>query len=292
MSPFHFRIFSTPPNRRRPAAGRVERLSAMHRLSLPLLALLLATPASADWLILRNGTRIETLGPWTEKGRQVVYTTVAERRLVSLRGSDVDLPASRQASASQPSAARRLYQDLGEAPDANNLPPPPKADLLGAWIKNPNAPRVSGTLSAPTLHVSIEDLIREGEQILADPEGTVNALAAEQATIAAQYQDCQAVNGRGSALCENAHEASDQALREKAWTAVAAVEAVRIQRSREAEAEAADQAETKRIEDTRLQEEKEAREAAEAEKADKEKAAKEAERAEKRAEEGGPPPRR
>jgi len=150
---------------------------------------------------------------------------------------------------------------------------------------------VSGTLSTPALRVSIEDLIREGEQILADPEGTVNAIAEEEKAMYAQYEDCQKVNGAGSALCADSLRASDQALREKAWTAVAAVEAVRIQRSREASAEAADQAESKRIEDVRNAEEKEAREAAEADKAAKEKAAKEAARAEKRAEESAPPPR-
>ena len=267
----------------------------MRRLSFPLallLALLLAAaPAGADWLILKNGTRVETLGPWNEKGKQVVYTTVAEKRLVSIRSSDVDLEASRRASATDPAGQRKTYQDFGDAPDANNLPPLPKPDLLGAWIKNPNAPRVSGTLSSPTLRVSIEDLIREGEQILADPDGSVNALVAEQQNIQAQYQDCERVNGSGNAICTNAYQAQDQALREKAWTAVAAVEAVRVQRSREADANAADQAESQRIENTRLQEEKEAREAAAAEKADKEKAAREAERAEKRGEEGAPPPR-
>ncbi len=263
----------------------------MKRLSLPILFLLAATPAAGEWLILKNGTRIETRGPWTQRGRQVVYTTIAEKRLVSIRAEDVDLAASTAASASLPAGERRLYQDLGDAPDANHLPPPPKPDLLGAWIKNPNAPRVSGTLSAPTLHVSIEDLIREGEQILADPEGTVNALAAEEQAIAAQYQDCVKVNGRAGGQCDAAYQASDEALREKAWTAVAAVEAVRVSRARQEKDQQAEAAETQRIEDVRLQEEKEAREAAEAEKAAKEKAAKEAERAEKRAKDSAPPPR-
>lgn len=251
-----------------------------------------AAPAAADWLVLKNGARVETLGPWTEKGKQIVYTTVAEKRLVSIRVSDVDLEASREASASQPASERKLYVDFGDALDANHLPPPPKPDLLGAWIKNPNAPRVSGTLSAPALRVSLEDLIKEGEQILADPDGAVNALADEQQNIYAQYQDCQKVNGAGNALCEDSYRASDQALREKAWTAVAAVEAVRVQRSREASAEAADQAEAQRVEETRLAEEKAEREAAEAEQKAKEKAAKQAERDARRAEEAAPPPPR
>jgi len=263
----------------------------MHRIPLLAVALAAAAPAAADWLVLKNGTRVETLGPWTEKGKQIVYTTVAEKRLVSIRVSDVDLDASRQASATQPASERKLYEDFGDALDANHLPPPPKPDLLGAWIKNPNAPRVSGTLSVPGLRLSLEDLIKEGEQILADPDGAMSALANEQQNINSQYQDCQRVNGAGSARCEDAYRASDQALREKAWTAVAAVEAVRVQRSREADAEAADQAESQRVEDTRLAEAKAEREAAEAEKKAKEKAAKEAEREAKRAEEGAPPPR-
>jgi len=263
----------------------------MRRLALPLLLCLVALPAGADWLVLKNGTRIETQGPWTERGRQIVYTTLAEKRLVSIRAADVDLEASRRASATEAGVGIPTYHDLGDAPDANHLPPPPKPDLLGAWIKNPNAPRVSGTLSTPSLRVSLEDLIREGEQILADPDGTVAALAAEEEQNRARYENCVQLNGAADGRCAADYQASDEALREKAWTAVAAVEAVRVSRNREAQEQAAEAAESQRIEDVRLQEEKEAREAAEAEKKAQEKAAKEAARAEKRAEESAPPPR-
>ena len=262
----------------------------MLRLALSTLLLVVASPAGADWLVLKNGTRIETRGAWTEKGRQIVYTTLAEKRLVSIRAADVDLEASRRASATEAAVGIPTFADLGDAPDANHLPPPPKPDLLGAWIKNPNAPRVSGTLSAPNLRVSLADLIREGEQILADPDGAVNALAVEEEQNRERYQDCVRVNGSSDSRCEADYRASDEALREKAWTAVAAVEAVRVSRDREAEAEAAEAAESKRIEDVRVREQEEARAAAEAEKKAQEKAAKEAARAEKKAEEGAPPP--
>ena len=62
------------------------------------LLLLLPAMASADWLVLQTGERIETKGAWTVKGKQVVYTT-PEKLLRSLRLSEVNLEASTQASA-------------------------------------------------------------------------------------------------------------------------------------------------------------------------------------------------
>lgn len=56
------------------------------------------SPAPADWLVTRQGDRIETRGPWQEKGKLVVFHT-AEGRLSSLRLADVDLAASRAATA-------------------------------------------------------------------------------------------------------------------------------------------------------------------------------------------------
>ena len=58
-----------------------------------LLALWLAWPASADWLVLHDGTRVETEGPWRVKGRQVVFTAPGGA-LSALRVADVDLDAS------------------------------------------------------------------------------------------------------------------------------------------------------------------------------------------------------
>ncbi|HWM93565.1 MAG TPA: FxLYD domain-containing protein [Thermoanaerobaculia bacterium] len=61
------------------------------------LALTLAgSPAAADWLVTREGGRVETKGPWKVKGKLVVFTT-ADGALSSLRLADVDLEASERA---------------------------------------------------------------------------------------------------------------------------------------------------------------------------------------------------
>jgi hypothetical protein len=60
--------------------------------------LMAASPAAADWLITRAGGRVETKGPWQVRGKLVVFTPAAGP-LSSLRLSEVDLEASRKATA-------------------------------------------------------------------------------------------------------------------------------------------------------------------------------------------------
>lgn len=54
-----------------------------------------AAPAQADWLVTRDGGRVETRGPWKVKGKLVVFTQ-ADGALASLRLTEVDLEASRK----------------------------------------------------------------------------------------------------------------------------------------------------------------------------------------------------
>jgi hypothetical protein len=54
-------------------------------------------PAAADWLVTREGARVETRGAWQVKGKLVVFHTPAGD-LSSLRLSEVDLEASRRAT--------------------------------------------------------------------------------------------------------------------------------------------------------------------------------------------------
>jgi hypothetical protein len=54
-----------------------------------------AGPARADWLVTREGARIETRGAWNVKGKLVVFHTAAGK-LSSLRVAEVDLDASRR----------------------------------------------------------------------------------------------------------------------------------------------------------------------------------------------------
>lgn len=84
------------------------------------LVLLAAAPAAADWLVTREGRRIETSGPWEQRGRLVVFRT-AEGTLSSLRADSLDLEASVQLSGSHPAEAK--------APDPAP-PPPPRAAVL------------------------------------------------------------------------------------------------------------------------------------------------------------------
>ncbi|REJ80219.1 MAG: hypothetical protein DWQ36_18475 [Acidobacteria bacterium] len=65
-------------------------------LALTLALLVLATPAIAEVLVLIDGARIQTRGPWEERGRQVVYTD-EHGNLAAIRASLVDLEASRAA---------------------------------------------------------------------------------------------------------------------------------------------------------------------------------------------------
>jgi hypothetical protein len=52
-------------------------------------------PAAADWLVTREGGRVETRGAWETKGKLVVFRT-ADGTLSSIRLSEVDLDASRR----------------------------------------------------------------------------------------------------------------------------------------------------------------------------------------------------
>jgi hypothetical protein len=73
-------------------------------LAAALLALTAAAPAAADWLVTREGGRVETKGPWKVKGKLVVFT-LPDGKLSSLRATEVDLDASRQATEEAVAAA-------------------------------------------------------------------------------------------------------------------------------------------------------------------------------------------
>ncbi len=66
---------------------------------------LAAVPAAADWLVTRQGGRVETRGPWQVKGKLVVFT-LPDGKLSSLRLSEIDLDVSRRATAEAAAAAQ------------------------------------------------------------------------------------------------------------------------------------------------------------------------------------------
>jgi hypothetical protein len=66
--------------------------------------LLLPGAAGADWLVTREGARVEIKGHWQVKGKLVVFTR-KDDTLASLRLSEVDLEASERATAEAVEAA-------------------------------------------------------------------------------------------------------------------------------------------------------------------------------------------
>jgi hypothetical protein len=76
------------------------------------------SPGSADWLVLNDGSRIETKGAWQSKGRLIVFERVGGG-LSSLRADAVDLAKS------------------GEATEIAKLPPPPPPPPAAPVVRAP-----------------------------------------------------------------------------------------------------------------------------------------------------------
>ena len=71
------------------------------------LGLAFVAPVRADWLVTREGARVETKGPWKVQGKAIVFTA-PNGTLSSLRASEVDLDLSALATskAKEPPIAR------------------------------------------------------------------------------------------------------------------------------------------------------------------------------------------
>lgn len=101
-----------------------------------------ALPAGADWLVLRDGARVETRGAWTEKGRLVVFTG-KDGRLASLRADTVDLGASRLATA-EATRAEEEEQAAATAAPAPAEPPRAVRRITNADIPTGSSPAAGG----------------------------------------------------------------------------------------------------------------------------------------------------
>jgi hypothetical protein len=145
-----------------PPPGRGSR----NRLALALVAApgLLAGAAAADWLVLRDGVRVETKGPWTVKGNLVTFT-MPNGTLGSLRGSELDLEASARITAEARAAAEAKARQVTQPPppkeavlvltdkdvahvDAETIAPPPTADVAGA-AASAGAPSAGAASQSP-----------------------------------------------------------------------------------------------------------------------------------------------
>ena len=95
-----------------------------------------ALPARADWLVTREGGRVETRGPWQVKGKLVVFTRADDGGLASLRLADVDLDASAKVTTE--------VKVQAEAPPAPEAPKKKLAVLTDKDFRKPTPPGEDG----------------------------------------------------------------------------------------------------------------------------------------------------
>jgi hypothetical protein len=95
-------------------------------------AVLAAAPAAADWLVMHDGSKVETKGAWEVRGALIVFRTPSDS-LASVRLRDADLDASQEATAkaaapAEPVAAkpaeRKSAVTITDA-DVGHVDPPP-----------------------------------------------------------------------------------------------------------------------------------------------------------------------
>jgi hypothetical protein len=173
------------------------------------LTALVTGPLAADWLVLTDGTRMETRGEWEEKGRLVVFTTT-DGTLASLRLDSVDLEASRRATelAARPPAppepppaepAQAVYV-LTDADVTHELSPDVEdADADASTTAGPQAARLvvtdwqdapladeSGTRITGTLRNVSDDATTRVRLTVLVYDATGDLLATDNATLSSQ----------------------------------------------------------------------------------------------------------
>lgn len=105
-------------------------------LVLPIV-LLLAPAVRADWLVTKEGARVETKGPWKVKGAIVVFT-LPNGTLSSMRVREVDLDQSALVTA-------EANKPPEEAAKEDEAPPKPVvAELTNENIRRADVPAASG----------------------------------------------------------------------------------------------------------------------------------------------------
>jgi len=97
--------------------------AALVLASMALVALAASPPVLGDWLVLTDGSVLETKGAWTTRGSLLVFTR-AKGGLTSLRADEVDLAASERLTAAggprKPASAAEAVEQA----------PPPKARFV------------------------------------------------------------------------------------------------------------------------------------------------------------------
>ncbi len=130
-----------------------------------------AAPAWADWLVLQGGERLETRGPWQQRGKIVVFSR-ADGTLASLRVTEVDLEASRKATEESlhPKPVVQVEDLPDEGPKKKRTVITDK-DLPRRSVPPPATPAVaSDTTPAPASPVTVGSWRK---QVMPGGEGTV-----------------------------------------------------------------------------------------------------------------------
>lgn len=148
------------------------------KMALALAAILAAgpaLPAKADWLVTREGARVETQGTWKVKGKLVVFHTSAGK-LSSLRVAEVDLDASRRATedavaaqaqaAAEPDEPAERKKPVRVITDKDFTPAAPASDAQpeGEAEGGEKAAPASGPASGPGVVVETWNQARHPEQ--------------------------------------------------------------------------------------------------------------------------------
>jgi hypothetical protein len=102
----------------------------------------LPRPAAADWLITREGARVETHGPWQVKGKVVVFTS-ADGALSSLRVAQVDLDASKKATSEK---QKMVEEDISTKPAEKRKS---VRSITDKDVTHPTEPAADGAAGAP-----------------------------------------------------------------------------------------------------------------------------------------------
>lgn len=148
------------------------------KMALALAAVLAASPAlpaKADWLVTREGARVETRGAWKVKGKLVVFHTAAGE-LSSLRVAEVDLDASRRvteeavaaqaqaaAEADKPAERKKPVRVITDK-DVRPAAPAPEEQPAGEAEGEEAAGPAAGPASGPGLVVETWNQARHPEQ--------------------------------------------------------------------------------------------------------------------------------
>jgi hypothetical protein len=173
-----------------------------------LATILCAAPLAADWLVTRDGGRVETRGAWTVKGKLVVFTRAdgaAAGQLASLRIADVDWAASERATAAAAEAAQAPPAEPSAAPEPKEArwvltdsdfertaPSPPAPEK-----KEEAAPEETDAAGRPRVPLSLEAWERKSHPDGLEIAGTLrnpgNELAAEIGVTVRLYDETGAL---------------------------------------------------------------------------------------------------